>query len=140
MVLRYNSSIKDLLPSNFKFGIFFSFIFICLSFYFYFFDNNYIISLVAVSFSLIFFSVSFIRPNLLTPFNYIWFLIGLFLGKVISPVIIGFIFFLIISPVAFITRLFGRDPLNIKDLRQKHTYWQDLNSKVIEGKSFNQQF
>jgi hypothetical protein len=74
---------------------------------------------------------------LLAPLNRAWFGLSLFLGKVVSPIVLSIIFFVLIAPVALITRLFGRDALLLKK-RQASTYWVDKES--IEPGSFKNQF
>jgi hypothetical protein len=111
------------LPSNQNFGYFFSIIFIILFFYFYFnFNFNSFFSYFFLTFSILTLSLTYYFPRVLKPFNKIWFLFGLFLGKITSPIILGFLFFLIISPISLITRLFGRDILLIKK-NNKTSYW-----------------
>ncbi len=76
-------------------------------------------------------------PAILTPLNKAWFGLGLFLGKVVSPIILSIMFFVLITPVAMIVRLFGRDVLLIKK-RQVSSYWVD--KEAIEPDSFKNQF
>lgn len=78
-------------------------------------------------------------PNALLPFNRAWMYLGLLLGKVVSPVIIGIIFFVLITPIAVITRMFGRDELQLKRT-SKETYWKAREPIGPEPSSFKQQF
>ena len=78
-------------------------------------------------------------PNFLSPFNRLWFLIGMFLGRVISPVILGIIFFLLITPMSLILKIVGRDELNLKRER-KETFWVLRESEEIDPQSFKKQF
>lgn len=81
-------------------------------------------------------------PILLSPLNKAWMLLGHLLGKIISPIVLGVIFFLIITPVAFVGRLMGRDELRLKRqaLRSQPTYWIDRKSPSPKGDSFHNQF
>ena len=76
-------------------------------------------------------------PTALAPLNRAWFALSLFLGKVVSPIVLSIIFFILIVPVAVTTRLFGRDTLLLKK-RQVLSYWVDKES--IEPESFKNQF
>ena len=96
------------LPSNKKFGFFFCIIFFLLSSYLLF-TNTKFVALIFGLFSILFFIVSLLKPNLLFPLNYVWMKLGLLLGKLISPIIIGAIFFFMFTPIAVIMRLIGRD-------------------------------
>jgi hypothetical protein len=58
----------------------------------------------------------------LTPLNKLWFRFGLLLGKIVSPLIMGIIFFFVVTPTAFIMRIIGKDLLNLK-FNNKKTYW-----------------
>tara|TARA_B100000963_G_scaffold349353_1_gene358269 strand:+ start:228 stop:626 length:399 start_codon:yes stop_codon:yes gene_type:complete len=125
------------LPSNRKFGIFFSVIFLILSAYF-FFENKQIISLCLLGISTILILVTLINDNLLLPLNKVWMKLGFLLGVLISPVVLGLIFFLLFTPISIITKSFGRDELRIK-FKRKKTYWIErcYNSEDI---SFKLQF
>ena len=81
--------------------------------------------------------VALIMPNILESLNYFWFRIGMFLGAIISPVIIGGIFFILITPIAILTRIFGRDVLLIAH-KNASTHWVERSS--VEESSFKNQF
>ena len=81
--------------------------------------------------------VTLFHPSLLTPLNKAWFSLSLFLGKVVSPMVLSIIFFVLITPVALITRLVGRDVLLLKK-RSVSSYW--INKESIESESFKNQF
>ena len=132
---------SELLPSNRKFGIFFSFIFFILtSFIFY--KNNFnfnyyfLISLILLMLT-IFFTV--FSPSKLLFFNIMWFKLGMLLNRIVSPIVLGIIFYCIFSPFAIITRDFGRDELKLKK-RSVETYWIERNPSDIEPSSFKDQF
>ncbi len=78
-------------------------------------------------------------PSLLTPFNKAWFLLGQVLGKLVSPIVLGVIFFGVLTPVAFVLRVLGRDELRVK--RQPvASYWIDRVPPGPAGDSFKNQF
>jgi hypothetical protein len=125
------------LPSNKKFGYFFTSIFALVSMYFL---INSILSW-AILFAIIvviFFIITFVKANLLLPLNKLWMRFGLLLGKIISPLVFGIIFFAIFTPVAFLMRLSGRDELRLK-FKNKTSYWI-LRNEPIQGDSFRRQF
>ena len=91
------------LPSNKKFGLFFSLIFLLLSIYFFFVNLYYFYSF---SILLVFtFIISLIKPKLLKPFNYIWMFIGYSIGRIVNPIVMGMIFFLIFTPISLISKI-----------------------------------
>lgn len=113
------------LPDNRKFGFLFSSIFLLASFFFQFKQNTYLF-IIFFFLSLIFFLISLIKPSLLFIFNRAWMTFGFFLGKIINPIIMSFIYFIILSPLAITLRLFGRDELKIKT-KSVNTYWCSNN-------------
>ena len=108
------------LGSNKSFGIVFFVLFLSISLYPL--INNENIRLWSLIISLIFLVLGILNSNLLSPLNKIWFRFGILLGKLISPVIMGIIFFLVVTPIGLIMRLFGKDVLNLKYNDYK-TYW-----------------
>ena len=70
----------------------------------------------------IFLILGMLNSKILTPLNTTWFKFGLFLGKIISPIVMGIIFFLIVTPISIIMKIFGKDLLNLKYNNQK-SYW-----------------
>ena len=128
------------LPSNRKFGFFFSGIFALLGVGGYFFLK--LNSTLVVLFILLFgitFLISFLKPDLLLPFNKLWMTIGLLIGKIISPIILGIIFFLLITPIAIIMRVLGRDELRLKPVKRA-SHWRNRYPVGPESSSFKQQF
>ena len=63
-----------------------------------------------------------INSKILTPLNKLWFKFGILLGRIVSPVIMGLIFFLVVTPIALIMRIIGKDLLNLKFNKEK-SYW-----------------
>ena len=106
--------------SNKSFGIVFFVVFLLISLYPL--INNESIRIWSLVISLIFLVLGILNSNLLSPLNKIWFKFGIFLGKIISPIIMGIIFFLVVTPIGLIMRLFGKDVLNLKYNDYK-TYW-----------------
>jgi hypothetical protein len=126
-------------PSNRKFGFFFASVFLFLSAYtgFIGLDSNVAIGWFTVSITVGL--IAKFTPSLLTPFNWLWMKLGDFMGMLISPVILGIIFYVLITPVGVVTRLFGRDELRIKKINT-NTYWINRTPPGPSGESFKNQF
>ena len=108
------------LPTNKNFGIVFSVIFLIVSLFPLINDGSLRIWSLIVSTVFLFLGLT--NSKILTPLNKIWFKFGLLLGRIVSPVIIGFIFFLVVTPTALIMRLIGKDLLNLK-FNKHQSYW-----------------
>jgi hypothetical protein len=126
------------IPSNSNFGLFISAVFILISLYYYLQSKN---SFAALNFiiSISFFAISIFIPKILYPLNLIWYKFGLLLGKFISPLVLGIMFFFILTPVSLITRLFGRDELKIKK-SYTQSYWIDRCPPGIPSDFFKNQY
>ena len=112
------------LPSNRKFGIFFSVIFIIIAAVFYFYFLNLSVAFVLLVLSLITFIITYLNPNILLPFNKLWMRFGVLLGMIISPIIMGLIFFGLFTPYSIVIRMMGRDELHLK-FDSKKSHWID---------------
>ena len=110
------------ISSNRSFGIVFFIVFLLIAIYPFLEGNDLRIWSLLISFVFLIFGL--INSKILTPLNKIWFKFGLFLGKIISPLIMGFIFFIVVTPIGIIMRLLRKDLLNLK-YNQKKTYWID---------------
>ena len=127
------------LPSNKKFGFTFSLVFFII-FIFFVYQENKILSYFFFLLTIMFFLISCLRSDLLYFLNLIWYKFGLLLGKIISPLVIGFIFFLLITPVSIITRFFGRDELKLKVKRDIDSYWIIREDDQEKIKNFKKQY
>ncbi len=126
------------LPSNKKFGLFFTLVFVLTSAYLFYIEFK-IISLCFATLACIFFILSFLKSELLLPFNKIWMRFGFLLGMIVSPIVLGLIFFLIFTPVGIFMRLFGRDELKLK-LKKSESHWKIRDIKNLSAESFKHQF
>jgi len=108
------------ISSNRSFGIVFFVVFLLIALYPLLEGSDLRIWSLIISF--IFFALGLINSNLLTPLNKLWFKFGLFLGKIISPLIMGIIFFIVVTPIGIIMRLLKKDLLNLK-YDKKDSYW-----------------
>ena len=108
------------LGSNRSFGIVFFVVFLLIAIYPLL--NHGDIRLWSLLLSLIFLILGLVNSNILTPLNKIWFRFGIFLGKIISPLIMGLIFFVVVTPIGLIMRMLKKDILALKYGEQK-SYW-----------------
>ncbi len=113
-----NSKIK--IGTNRSFGIVFFIFFLIISLFPL--KNGNDINLYLLSISAIFLILGLANSKLLSPLNLIWFKFGLFLGKIVSPVVMGIIFFFVITPISLILKIFRKDVLNLKK-NNKNSYW-----------------
>jgi len=89
--------------------------------------------------SVVFALLTLIIPRALAPLNKAWFHLGEALGKIVSPIVLGIIFFGILAPVSIVSRLFGRDELRLKR-RAVNSYWIDRSPPDPTAHSFRNQF
>jgi len=125
------------LPSNKKFGFFFTVVFVITAGYFYSNDSltwAYIFAQAAAAFL----GITFVKADFLLPLNKLWMRFGLLLGMVVSPVVLGLIFFGLFTPIAFLMRISGRDELSLK-IKKKNTHWRSRNH-ASAAHSFKNQF
>ncbi len=116
-------------PSERSFGITFAIVFFIIFIYFIFFHNEkFYYSFLILS--VIFLFLSFYQSFLLRLPNRLWFLIGINLGKIVSPIILFIIFFGLITPISLITRIFKRDLINQKINKNKKSYWIKRLDKI----------
>ena len=126
------------LPSNIKFGFFFCLIFLLLGIFFLF-SGSSGYSLTFFGLAIIFLVLTLIRPDFLLPLNKMWMAFGFILGTIVSPIILGLIFYGLFTPIALFMRLIGRDELNL-DLKTSESYWKTkIKNPTIEN-SFKNQF
>ena len=83
-------------------------------------DNINIYFIIVSAFFLI---LGLINSKLLTPFNKSWIKLGEILGIIIAPVVMALVYFVILTPVSLIVRVFGKDLLGLRFLKDKETYW-----------------
>ena len=127
------------LPSNKKFGLLFALIFVALALYAYSKNESTLIIGLLLLLSSVFLISSFFYQSLLSPLNKAWFMLGLTLGKIVSPIVLGIIFFGLITPIALIARLLGRDELKLKRPK-KSSYWSEPIGSNSDADSFKNQF
>ena len=76
--------------------------------------------------SIIFLILGLLNSKILTPLNKIWFKFGVLLGNIISPIVMGIVFFLVVTPISLLMKALGKDILNLKKNTNK-SYWIEKN-------------
>ena len=104
-----------------SFGLVFAAVFTIIGFYPLWYNENIRLWAFIIAFIFLFFSIFF--PKILIVPNKLWFKLGLLLGSIISPIIMGMIFFLTVTPTGMIMRLLGKDILNQKINKTIKSYW-----------------
>jgi hypothetical protein len=126
------------LPSNRTFGRFFAVVFLLAAVYFRWKSGGswyLLLFALAAAFAVI----SATAPHWLQRLNELWFRLGVILGKVVSPIVLGVLFFVLITPLAVVLRLSGRDELRLKK-RELSSYWVDRNPAGPEPETYKHQF
>lgn len=108
------------ISSNRSFGVVFFVIFLLVAIYPLL--NNESIRIWSLIISISFLLLGLINSRILTPFNHLWFRFGIFLARFVSPLIMGLIFFIVVTPIGLLMRILGKDLLNLK-LNKSHSYW-----------------
>ena len=120
------------ISSNRSFGIVFFVVFLLIALYPLIYAGE--IRIWSLIISLIFLILGLLNSKILAPLNKIWFKFGILLGKIVSPLIMGIIFFLVVTPIGFIMRLLGKDVLNLKYNKNK-SYWIEKNGPKSKMKN-----
>ena len=113
---------KDIkISSNRSFGIVFFVVFFIIAVYPIFKGGD--LRTWSIVISLIFLVLGILNSKLLLPLNKIWFKFGLFLGKLVSPIVMGIIFFLVVTPIGLFMKLIGKDLIGLKIQKNINSYW-----------------
>ena len=120
------------ISSNRSFGLVFFIVFLLVALYPLTYSGE--VRIWSTIISLIFLVLGLLNSRILTPLNKFWFKIGIFLGKIISPLLMGIIFFLVVTPTGLIMRLLGKDILNLKYNKNK-SYWIEKNGPKSKMKN-----
>jgi len=118
--------------SNKSFGIVFFIVFIIIGFWPLL--NNETFRLWSIIIAFIFLILGLVNSKLLTPLNILWFKFGLFLGKIVSPLVMGIIFFFVVTPIGFLMKILKKDLLNLK-YNKNHSYWIEKNETKSKMKN-----
>src|SRR6056300_715647 len=109
------------ISSNRSFGIVFFIVFLLIALYPLSYSGE--IRVWSAIISLILLVLGLLNSKILTPLNKLWFKFGVILGIIISPIIMGIIFFLVVTPIGLIMKLLGKDLLRLKYNKKDNTYW-----------------
>ena len=90
--------------------------------------------------ALAFTALGLLAPTVLAPLNRAWFWLGLVLAKVVNPIVLGAIFFLVVTPYALFLRLVGRDALGLKPGRDAGSYWIERDAAASPADGFDRQY
>ena len=121
------------LPTNRNFGMLFFLVFSIISLFPLLNHEN--IRIWSTIIALVFLVLGLLNSKFLTPLNKIWFRFGVILGNFVSPIIMGIVFFVIVTPTSLIMRVLGKNLLNLKK-GDKKTYW--IEKSKIKSKMKNQ--
>tara|TARA_B100000530_G_C15605949_1_gene348344 strand:+ start:173 stop:562 length:390 start_codon:yes stop_codon:yes gene_type:complete len=125
---------KDIkIGSNRSFGVVFFIVFLLIGLWPILKGNE--LRIWSIVISLIFLTLGILNSKILTPFNKVWFRFGIFLGNFISPIIMGIVFFLVVTPTGLIMKLFRKDLINLRK-NNSSTYW--IEKKDIKSSMKNQ--
>ena len=127
-----NQKIK--IGSNRNFGIVFFIVFLIIAFWPLLNSNE--INYWSLAISITFLILGLANSKILTPLNKIWFKFGILLGNVIAPIVMGIIFFLVVTPTSIIMKILRKDLLNLKK-NNKNSYWIE---KQKQNSSMKKQF
>ena len=118
--------IKITKKNNTAFGILFFIFFLVIGFYPL--ISNDPIRIWSIVLSLVFLITTIIKPNLFTSLNKLWIQFGILLGKIISPIVMGLVFFFVVTPIGILVKIFKKDVMGLK--RGASSYWIARKDKV----------
>ena len=118
--------------SNRSFGIVFFVVFLIIAIYPL--INSGEIKQWSLIISVIFLVLGLLNSKILNPLNKLWFKFGIFLGIIISPLVMGVIFFLVVTPIGLLMRLLNKDLLNLK-FNSSKSYWVEKNEPKSKMKN-----
>jgi len=119
---------KIKIGSNKNFGIVFCIVFFIFAIWPL--KNNLSINeikFIPLLISLIFLLLGLMNSKILTPLNILWFKFGLMLGAIVAPIVMGIVFFAVVTPTGLIMKIFGKDLLKKKFNKNNKSYWIDAD-------------
>jgi hypothetical protein len=112
--------------NNIFFGILFFILFFIFGFYPLILGGD--IRIWSIILSLVFLTITIIKPNLFISLNKLWIEFGILLGKIISPIVMGLVFFFVVTPIGILLRIFKKDVMGLK--RGASSYWINRKDKL----------
>ena len=127
------------LPSERTFGFVFTGIFLIIAGYLWYHDGRPLAIQIFLVLAVAFSAFALFMPIVLRPLNKAWYKLGLLMGRVVSPIVLGILFFILISPIAIVMRLAGRDALKLRK-QNVQSHWVDRAPPGPSSDSFKEQF
>ena len=112
--------------NNINFGILFFVLFLIIGLYPL--KSVGVIRIWSITLSLLFLIITIIKPNLFTYLNRLWIKFGILLGRIISPIVMGLVFFFVVTPIGVLVRILKKDVMGLK--RGASSYWINREDKL----------
>ena len=112
--------------NNINFGILFFVLFLIIGLYPL--KSVGVIRIWSITLSLLFLIITIIKPNLFTYLNRLWIKFGILLGRIISPIVMGLVFFFVVTPIGVLVRILKKDVMGLK--RGASSYWINRENKL----------
>ena len=125
--------------SNKSFGLMFAIIFLLAALYLVVKNSSTFAQIVAFTTSATTFAIALMAPAILAKPNRYWMKFSLLLARFVSPIVLGVLFYLLISPLALVLRVFGRDELRLRH-KKTSTHWKERGSKGYSFELFKNQY
>lgn len=122
--------------SNKSFGIVFFIVFLIIALYPLLDQES--IRIWSLIISIVFLFLGILNSILLSPLNFIWYHFGLFLGRFLSPVVMGIVYFLVVFPTFLFIKLFKKNYLNLEYDKSEKTYW--ITTEINKNNKMKDQF
>ena len=127
-------------PSERGFGITFAVVFALLAIWLWLRKDLPVWAIASAAMSVATLAAAYLAPSALRPFNRLWFKFGMLLHHVVTPVIMGLLFFVVVTPMAYIMRALGKDFLRLKIGPDAGNYWVDREPEIDAKTSMKNQF
>lgn len=128
------------LPSERSFGLVFTAAFALFALWWYFRRDNEIAAMLSLAVAAGFLTAAFVVPRILRPLNILWMKFGLLLSRIVNPLVMGLLFFLVFLPIGIVLRLSGKDPLRLRRDPQAASYWIPKSEADPQTSSMRNQF
>lgn len=125
--------------SNKSFGLVFAAVFAIIAFWPLVFHGSSL-RLWALTIAAIFLAVTYLAPQVLKPLNRVWFLFGMLINKIVTPLVMGIIFVSTVVPIGLIRRMLNPDPMNQKFDPSSDSYWAQRDPEMTKQTSMRKQF
>ena len=125
-ISRQKQQIKINKKNNITFGILFFIFFLIIGLYPL--KSGVIVRIWSLILSLVFLIITILAPNLFTFLNRMWIRFGILIGKLISPIVMGLVFFFLVTPIGMCFRILKKDVMGLK--RRPSTYWINRKDKL----------